>query len=224
MGAAYCDRDAPWRWWLVHFSLFLLVCLAAGLVAVEWILRQHGGTGLLEGLRFLHGRNGDGQLVVMDTTQPRPMVEALRNRLHLMAHDDDLTLNPNRCKARGTRRILMAGDSNMRKRFLGIARRLGVYVSEDHITGRGSKPFADHRHAVHFDGVSIEYAFWTPKVSTPSLVEPALPVWAGSETVADLAESVVVANYGLWAGNIERTNVSTIYCEALGAWKEQGAI
>ena len=199
--------------WLVRFPLCVLVCLAAGLVALEGSGRQHGGTGL----RILH-RNGEGRLMVMD--RPSGMVVALQTRLRLMVHDDDLTLNLHRCKTRGTRRILMAGDSNMRKRFVAVARRLGVYVNENHITGEGHKPFVDHRHAIHVDGVSIEYAFWTPTIFTPSPVEPALPVWAGSVTAADLAESVVVANYGLWAGEPTGIN-SSLYCEELRVWKEQ---
>ena len=197
--------------------LGVLICLAAGLAALEHAGRQHGGTGL----RLFH-RNGDGQLVVMD--RPWGPWTAMKTRLFLTVGSDDLTLNLNRCKARGIRRILMAGDSNMRKRFVAVARRLGVFVSENYITGESNKPFVDHRHAVDVDGVAIEYTFWTPTSFVPSPVEPALPVWAGVETAADLAESVVVANYGLWAGEDTAGTGGgnhSVYCEQLRTWKDQ---
>ena len=126
------------------------------------------------------------------------------------------------CGRRGVRRIMLIGDSNMRKRYIALTRVLGEFVDECEVTSEFQAPAPEHRHTLDVQGVGVGYGWWVPPwMFTPSGVATGLPLVWPNMSVADYGRTVILADYGLWSPTTPQPGDQTEYCAVLRGWRDQ---
>lgn len=210
---------------LALFVVGILTLLALMAVVTHMVVDPSSSCSQVSLLSF----NSRGRFVAVDS--PRELLIAFWNSLglgKLLQRRADVS----RCLSKQDVNILMVGDSNMRKRFVALARQLGVYLSEPMITGLSKLPFEAHRCTATAYTVNVGYGFWKPELYAGGVGEHAIPtVWNSNKTATSLRslavdweKTVLIANYGLWAGDSVENRISldySNYCDQVRGWRDR---
>eukprot|EP00040_Diaphanoeca_grandis_P019725 m.104382 g.104382 ORF g.104382 m.104382 type:complete len:310 (+) comp27564_c0_seq1:310-1239(+) len=173
---------------------------------------------------------------------PRSFAEkrALVNRFPSVFKDDgnfEASRRLARCLADTgppTRKLMLFGDSNMRKRYLALTIMMGLSRNEDEDILQGRKCQHDfgcdkHDDAVAdlHDNIKLSYRFFT--LGTSLDVFP--PMWKRNDTIRIPDDTLVVFNYDLWFKGDQESPLPYLnlgkmpsYCDLLTAWLKKTSI